>query len=229
MNISLLQFTIVVIGDKHNPTIVDRHFLQLQKIVPKTWLSEVDDDKVITTPMLARVPYKNGVLIQVEPQRAQFCDASTRDPGKSEIARVAGDFVTVLRHVHYKSVGINFNCLIEMPAPESYLIKRFLKAGDWQTQENELNSIGLRMIYGINDGFLTISMDAGVAVRRDDPQGQERPVMFLNANIHRDCQDYPAAEIIKKHLESVASDWIMFQKLAGKLLDGSQVRHEVDK
>ena len=67
MEPDLLQFSIVVRGESHNPTVLNPDFLAIQGIIPHAWGWKVQQ-KVITTPMVAMVEYANGVSLQVQPE-----------------------------------------------------------------------------------------------------------------------------------------------------------------
>ena len=54
----LFQFSGVVVGQAHNPTILNPDFLAAEGIVPKSWNWSVSE--TITTPPLAMVRYSNG-------------------------------------------------------------------------------------------------------------------------------------------------------------------------
>ena len=61
MTARLFQFSGVVVGQAHNPTILNPDFLAAEGIVPKSWNWSVSE--TITTPPLAMVRYANGATI----------------------------------------------------------------------------------------------------------------------------------------------------------------------
>jgi hypothetical protein len=207
MEIQLVSSNVVVLGDRHNPTIVNRDFLEIQNIVPKDWGWEVLTDEVITIPPFAQVPFKNGVIVQVEPHKAQFMDQNIGDPKESKIVDIAIRFVHTLKHVRYKAVGINFNCLYEVERPEEFIINRFLRKGDWSGNRWPLKSIGIKMAYAIGESILNLQIDPGTARYKADASGRDRNVLLLNANFHRDCSQYPADDEIEAHLQHYMGDW----------------------
>ena len=77
MTLRLIQFSGVVLGQFHNPTILNPNFLETEGIVPKSWDWKVS--KNITTPPLAVVTYTNGVTITVEPNKLQVTDLKVAD------------------------------------------------------------------------------------------------------------------------------------------------------
>lgn len=66
-----LEFSVVVVANDHNPTILNPDFLERQQIVPQTWGWKVADP-AITTPPFAMVVYDSGVTVSVEPNKLQI-------------------------------------------------------------------------------------------------------------------------------------------------------------
>jgi len=214
----LINYSIVISGNLHNPTIINRDFLSIQGIIPKEWNWEVEDDGVITTPPLAQVPYSNGVVIQVEPHKAQFSEKKIEDPGKSKIANIATQFARTLKYVKYGAVGINFRCLFEIPSPEEFIQHRFLQNGKWNNSRHPIKAVGFRFVFEIQEGKVTISLDAGTAKISSENSELELPVVIVDANFHRECTDYPADDQIEAYLKCVDNDWNLFQTIANDLL-----------
>ena len=128
MTARLFQFSGVVVGQAHNPTILNPDFLAAEGIVPKSWNWSVSE--TITTPPLAIVRYSNGTTITVEPHKLQVTDPNAENgPHNSKVIEIASAYVRVLPHVRYTASGNNFQSLIQRDAPEEYLKSRFLKVG----------------------------------------------------------------------------------------------------
>ena len=115
----LFQFSGVVVGQAHNPTILNPDFLAAEGIVPKSWNWSVSE--TITTPPLSMVRYMNGVTITVEPNKLQVTDPNVENgPGDSKVTEIASEYVRVLPHVRYTASGNNFQSLIHRDSPEEY-------------------------------------------------------------------------------------------------------------
>src|SRR2546428_392286 len=111
METHLIQFSVVVVGEAHNPTILNPDFLAIREIVPKEWGWEVLSP-AITTPPFAIVRYTNRVSITVEHGKLQVADLGVGDdPTGSKAAEIARRYVNTLPHVRYTAVGINFHSI----------------------------------------------------------------------------------------------------------------------
>jgi hypothetical protein len=212
MNVQLVQFSIVVSGQSHNPTLLNPDFLAIHDIVPQNWGWELAPDP-FTTPPLAQVRYTNGVSITVQHNKLQVVDLRAGDdPTASKASEIVRAYVTTLPHVRYTAVGINFQTIVEISDPQAYLKNRFLKAGPWEKSAYPISAVGLRLVYPLAEhGRLVLSLDAGEVESVGEAGKEMRKVVIANANFHRDCQGYPAAEQVKTYLSHVSHDWSMYQ------------------
>ncbi len=211
MEAQLIQFSTVVVGKIHNPSILNPDFLSVNGIVPNDWGWEVAE--TVTTPPFAVVRYANGVAVTVEFNKLQVTDVDVRDdPTTSKAAEIATNYVHTLPHVRYTAAGLNFQTVVAVESPETYLKERFVKAGPWNTEKRQLSAAGLRLVYALgNEGRVTLSLDAGEAQNSGDKT--KKKVVIANANFHRDCGEHPDHEQVAKHLTNVANDWSMYREL----------------
>ena len=217
----LIQFSLVVVGKAHNPTILNPDFLALRNIVPAGWAWKVAE--TITTPPVAIVRYDNGLAITVEPDKLQVTDPGITDenPTRSRAAEITGAYVSTLPHVRYTAVGINFQSVVEMESAEKYLKDRFLRPGPWVSPGHPVSAAGFRLLYSLEGGGrLTLSLDAGQVERTDQEEEEKRKVhaVIANANFHRECQSCPSDEEVVDHLKNVPADWNMHRSLLSELL-----------
>ncbi|MBN1488809.1 MAG: hypothetical protein JXA69_02740 [Phycisphaerae bacterium] len=221
MNAQLIQLSVVVVGKAHNPTILNPDFLALRGIVPPDWGWEVDE--TITTPPFAIVRYKSGVAVNVEPNKLQVTDMlADADPTQSKAAEVAEAYVVTLPHVRYTAVGLNFHSVIEVDSPETYLKKRFLKKGKWDSPSHSVVAAGFRLVYAVAPtGRVTLSLDAG-EVQKAGSKDTKSSVIIANANFHRTCSDYPAEGQVCEYLHQLRSDWSMYQTLIADVLEAEE-------
>ncbi|MCH8880811.1 MAG: hypothetical protein IID34_13140 [Planctomycetes bacterium] len=207
----LIQFSTVVAGNTHNPSILNPDFLVAQDIVPEGWGWKLAEN--FTTPPMAIVRYEQGVSITIEPNRLQVIDVGLDgDPTASKAADIASAYASALPHVHYTSVGINFQSILEASSPEEFLKARFVRKGAWDTSQRPLYAAGLRLVYQLPGGVrVTLSLDAGEAVKPGETQ--KRPVVIARANFNRDCEGHPAHSQVEQHLSNVSADWATYQEL----------------
>ena len=213
----LVQFSVVVVGDAHNPTILNPDFLASRRIVPKSWGWEVAE--TITTPPLAMVRYENGVNVTVEQNKIQIADPNVEDgPERSKITEIAAAYVEILPHVRYTAVGNNFQGLIPQPNPGDYLKERFFKEGEWTKSPSDLDAVGLKLSYPlVPAGRLVLAIDAAEATLPNKDDHEE--VVVCNANFSRDCGDHPASDKAVEHLNLVMRDWNTYKQALKSLFE----------
>jgi hypothetical protein len=204
MKRTVFQFSSVVVSEAHNPTILNPNFLETEGIVPKSWGWEVVD--TITTPPFAMVRYSNGITITVEQNKLQVTDSGVGTGIKSSKAtEIAWGYVKTLRHAHYTAVGNNFQTLIQAKSPDAYLKKHFLKKGPWDGASRALDAVGVRLVYSLNPGRFTLSIDSGKA--KTSESATEQAVIIANANFDRNCGSHPAFKQVSVLLKKAIDDW----------------------
>jgi hypothetical protein len=223
MDSELLQFSVVVRGDSHNPTILNPDFLAIQGIVPHAWGWEVAQP-VITTPMMAIVQYATGVSIQVQSENLQVAAAGEQaNPKRSKVPDIVRGYVTTLPHVRYTGLGINFHSAIIMENPAETIRDKFLKKGPWSTKR-ELGGAGVRLVYPLEtSGRVLLSVDGGnIQQRGKDDKPVPRRAMLINANFHRDLPTHAPTAEISAQLDGIDADWALYQELLGYLLSSGE-------
>ena len=194
MKPKLLQFSLVVRGETHNPSILNPDFLSVQGIVPTSWKWE--SRQTMTTPMASSVEYANHVSIQVTAESLQVVgEVEDGDSFSDKIPEVARRYVETLPHVRYTALGINFHSALSVGNPGESIRDRFMTDGPWRS---EAVAAGVRLEYALSDGRLRISVDGG-------KRGEEEAILVC-ANFHRDLTEHPATDQIKGHLDRVQAD-----------------------
>lgn len=209
MDFEHIQFSTVVSAKSHNPSILNPDFLRMQRIVHDSWNWEVAE--TVSTPAVSFVRYTNGVQLTVHEKSLQVVDIE-KDPASSNAAEIAMAYVHVLSHVHYLAAGINFQTIVRVPSPDSYLRDRFVKPGPWNSDAHRLKAAGVRLVYPLppEGGRFVLSLDGGTTKKRDTPETNE-PVIIANANFHRPCTTQPSSEELLAHLAHVKEDWSLYQ------------------
>lgn len=215
MQPQLIQFSTVVVGQMHNPSILNPDFLATNAIVQPAWAWEVSE--TITTPPFATVRYSSGIAVTVEFNKLQVTDVNSSDPTASKAAEIAAAYVKTLPHVRYAAIGMNFQSILELASPEGFLRDRFIKPGPWHGPKHQLSAAGIRLVYTLPDaGRVTLSLDAGEAQRSDEPS--KKKVLVANANFHRDCDEHPAHPQVAKYFSNVAEAWSTYRTLLSDAL-----------
>jgi len=211
MDAQLLQFSVVVVGRTHNPSLLNPDFLVINNIVQKAWGWEVAE--TITTPPLAMVRYTTGVTVTVEHNKFQVADVDVRNkPIQSKAAAIARCYVETLPHVRYTAVGLNFQSAVDAEIPGQLLKERFLKPGAWDGPGHTVAGVGLRLVYPLDGGGrLVMSLDAGETEKIEGDKTCKKSVVLVNGNFHKDCQSYPAKDQVLKYIDEAGKHWITYQ------------------
>lgn len=223
MKIRHLEFSVVLVANDHNPTILNPDFLALRDIVPAGWGWKLVGH-AITTPPFATVAYDSGVTIIIQPNSLQVSDNSGKAEPSSKPIEIARTYVEVLPHVRYSAVGINFRSVAEQAEAEAFLKHRFLKSGPWDSESYKLQGFGLKLVYPLDSGRLVLSLDSAIVPERSEGQTQQTHGVIVYANFHRDCQGYPTDKQIIEHLAKADRDWTFYKNTLSKLLDDTPQR-----
>ena len=199
MEIILTNFSIVVLAQAHNPSILNPDFLKNNKIVDANFTPK----DVICTPPVAQVSFHEGISIIADFERLQFIDhVSERIPHNSQISEIATRYISALPHVRYTAIGINFIghylCKSTNNA-SSYISDKFIKEGFWLSAGDELTNVGLKFVYLFGKIKCTISMESAEVIK---PETGKVPAILINANYNLDVKDSNIQEI-----KAFISDW----------------------
>jgi len=190
---------VVVVANQHNPSILHPAFLESEKIVPADWKLAEDP---VCTPVFASVKYKNNIAFIVEAPRLQIRDEKpTGDTDFFRTSNLAIKYVEKLPHVSYSAVGFNVYAFIEHLNPDIFLTDMFLKTGFWNDNNTKPESIGLRLVYPIENGHFRLSCNAG---KIKPPDIEEKEGILLNANFHTDIHEESKTKKIEQIKESIS-------------------------
>lgn len=183
MNFGLNNFSIVILAQAHNPTILNPDFLKNQGIIE----SSFTPNNVICTPPVAQVTYKEGITIMAEFEKLQFIDTiPSRIPFESPIPEISKKYINALPHVRYTAVGLNFIGHYRCKDKEfalAFLPKKFLKDGAWNTYGDNIPYVGLKFIYKLKNVTCTLNLDTTEVIL---PNQQPLPIIGITANYHLD-------------------------------------------
>lgn len=120
-----LAFSMVILSEQNNPSILTPDFLKETNIVNKDWLL---DDNIFCTPQFANIGYKNGVRFSLDCQSLSVVDIA---PNGDEfpVPDIATKFIEAVPLVKYHSLGINFDGLVAFNDPKHgkrFMIEKFL-------------------------------------------------------------------------------------------------------
>ena len=185
MNLTLSNFSIVVLAQAHNPSILNPDFLKNNDIVSTDFKTK----NVICTPPVAQVVYEEGISIVAEFERLQFIDTILeRIPESTPIPGIAARYIETLPHVRYTACGINFAghfLFKDKDSARSFISEKFIKPGPWLLQ-NEATDIGVTFTYSIGNTKRAVSLKPGEI---QGPDGVMFPGILVNANYHLDITE----------------------------------------
>jgi len=211
-HLNFVSFSVVVAASNHNPTILNPEFLYSRKIVPK----EFEVENTFTTPPLSVVTFKEGVSIEVELNRLQVSEQARGDYSlNSHVPSIATKYVSLLPHVRFSGVGINWAGFVLNEEPANWLKDRFVAGGPWREPTNILLDMGIRFTYSVAEAKCKLSLSDGEAAIAGE---QNRPAVLVNVNYHHDILEYPGdkdvIKVIRKwkeyysHLKTIVHDVI---------------------
>jgi len=179
--IELTHFSVVVLAQAHNPTILNPDFLKHNNIVSEKFTVK----NFICTPPIAQVSYAEGISIVAEFEKIQFIDETAeRLPNQSPIPTIAIKYIETLPHVNYTAAGINFIGHFKFKDVESvrtFLIKKFVKDGPWLLSKDEIVNVGLNFVYSDGNTKRNININPGEYKKAGN---EPIPVIALRYNHH---------------------------------------------
>jgi hypothetical protein len=210
MNFNLDNFSIVVLAQAHNPSILNPDFLKNNGIIDPLF----KPNNIICTPPVAQVSYVEGISIMAEFEKLQFIDTlKTRIPFESPVPEIAIKYIKILPYVRYTAVGLNFMGHYLCKDNElalSFLPNKFLKDGSWNTFGDSLPKVGLKFIYSLKNLKCTVNMDTTELIR---PNELPQPIIGITANYHLDSNSM-------EEISSFISNWkTQFNHLSMIILD----------
>lgn len=199
--IILHEIAVVIVGENHNPSILNPDFLWHNDIVPEGL--EVSGP-VIGTPAFSRVVYASGLRIDSEPGRISFAE-SIRGGQPPVCPGVARRYLRAVPHVRYTAVGVNPGTILD--ATGQFAPAGLLKAGSRMQFDGVSPSAEIMLIYRLDGQTVNLTVKTG-----RDPNGVKKVVAF-HGNFHRNIEgekseSHMVAHAIVGEWEKYAADFI---------------------
>ncbi|MFV1977552.1 MAG: hypothetical protein ACC651_17565 [Candidatus Scalindua sp.] len=179
--LQLENVSIVVLSESNNPSLLNPDFLAGNGIVPGSWSIQ----QVLVTPPIAMVSYTNGVTITVEEKKLQITAARPAEINwQSELARIAVTYLTILKHVHYQSVGLNIVMTrATSTEPDKAIVNNILQKGPWLEFGNGISGTEVKFQYAKSQPTLQIAIQGA---SKTDDSGTQQHVFLFTANFHHE-------------------------------------------
>jgi hypothetical protein len=181
--LEVLNTSVVVTADSHNPSILHPSFLVAEGIVPSKWALA---EPPICTPAISVVKFRNGVVFSVESGKFQVLQNAPVDTRSDVVPTLAARYVEKLPYVRYTAVGINLTGVYEMRVAERLLIDRFIRSGPWSDDKLHLKSVGIRFVFDALGAVFRLSFDPGKITNLEKPEEKTGVVVAGNYNFDVD-------------------------------------------
>ena len=176
----LVEFSIVVVAQSNNPTLLNPDFLRHNGIV-SSHRALHGEQPPLTTPIFSQVTFEDGLVVRADPERITF--AQTGDPlvrDDIDSPSVAKGYLRTVPHVPYTALGLNPKVVIWNP-PFARLSKMLRTEGNWMTFGSHVPSFELKTTYRMADRQLALTLQEAETKRGD--------ALICTANIHREVKE----------------------------------------
>jgi hypothetical protein len=207
MNSSFItQEVSIVIAAPQSPDMLREDLLKYSGIIPNDWQMS---RQPMVSPQLSQLAFENGCSIAAQPDRVMFLEAiGDKDPEKVVIGDVARKYVETMKAADYQAVGINFRSYVPYPgapdAADEYVSSQLLAAGDWQQFGKEPVRAALNLLYTIDRGQLTLSVNSATM---QPPEQEPLPILLFSGNFNYDITDIPNDKRIPT-MSAMIDNWI---------------------
>lgn len=193
----IYKTSIVVIADQHNPTILHPSFLKSEEIIPS---SEGVSEDIICTPPFSMVKTTSGINFVAELNKLQLTDEQPPENiSGSKIKNYALNYIRALPHVKYKAVGINYNYILPVDRHQDYVKERFLKRGNWFSDELNPSQVSLKLVYPTESSLIIrFSINSGQVSH----SGNQYDGVIVDGNYHEDLVEDSAFKQLLSRIEN---------------------------
>ena len=181
MRIDLIEFSVVVVAQSNNPTILNPDFLKHNGIV-SAGRDLHREQPPLTTPMFSQVAFEDGLVVRADPATIAFMQAAdVLAHGDIDGPTVAKGYLKTVPHVRYTALGLNPKAVIRNP-PFARLSKMLRTEGSWMTSGSSTPGFELKVTYPLSGRRLALTLQEAQTKQGDD-------VLLCTANIHREIEE----------------------------------------
>jgi hypothetical protein len=202
----ITQEVSIVLAVQQSPIMLREDLLKYSGIIPGDW--QLSRQPVVGE-QLGQLAFENGCSIASQPDRVMFLETiGDKDPEKVLIGDVARKYVETMKAADYQAVGINFRCYVPYPtdpdAADQYVCSQLLAPGDWQNFGKDQVRAALNLLYTLDRGQLTLSVNSA----NIQQSGQEQlPILLFAGNFNYEIKDIPAEKRILT-MSAMIDNWI---------------------
>ncbi len=215
-SIKLIGFSVVLVSQSNNPSILHPDFLRYNEIVSPGLPVQGDP---ITTPAFSQVTFEGGLSVRSDPNRVIFEQAGDPLATKDVLCpEIASRYLQKMPRVSYNAVGINPKGYRVSPAAAPEKISTvLLNKGASLSFKDMHPEIQLKTIYKYESRMIVLEIIEAKKQINDEP---EIHGILFQANIHRDIpamNPQKRVELMSKILTSWKDDLSDFDALVAKL------------
>ncbi len=211
-NVEVRDFSIVLVADNQNPSILNPDFLKYNHIVPTDWELAMPP---ICTPPVSQVVFKNGVNIVAQSDRVSFWEVFAPEQIALIVPEISSKYVDAVPYVNYRSVGININAHVineKTPDNQDIVLSKLITAGSWKNFQGKSPNAVVQFMYTLDNTNFTIVIQEALIQKIPDTE----PLSVINfaANFHRELvgSTYPEkTSHIKNVIQSCETDFQTFK------------------
>ena len=181
MRIDLVEFSIVVVAQSNNPTILNPDFLKHNGIV-SVRRDLHREQPPLTTPMFSQVAFEDGLVVRADPATIAFHQAAdVLARGDIDGPAVAKGYLRTVPHVPYTALGLNPKVLIRNP-PFVRMSKVLHAEGNWMMAGTCVPRFELKATYELSGRQIALTLQDVQTKQGDD-------ALLCTANIHREVEE----------------------------------------
>lgn len=218
------EFSIVVVAQSHNPTILNPDFLKLNEIVPKDWV--LAEPPVCIPPGFAQVMFANGVSITAQLDKIIFLESLKTNCTGIGIHTIAKNYIKTLPHVDYRAIGINpkGHILLKENQIQEYLADTFLAPGSWRKIGKAPMKAQLKLTYTLDKCLCTITISEGIM--QPSPEITQRSVLLIEGNFHHEINGNTKDIKLEKACQVIddrENFFKMYREMVRQIMDNKEV------
>lgn len=178
--LSIYEFSVVLLARNQNPTLLNWDFLRYSGIVPQDW-------ELAATPTYTQqgnqLIFNNGLRIVSDSSRTVFLENVIAKPSNDILAaKIAQLYTQVLPYAEYEGMGINVTGIVtfrEQPQiAQSYLAKNLLAYGNWLEFGTQVAKVDLNIAYTLEQGNLNLQINQ-IEIQQEEQEGKIPAIRFF--------------------------------------------------
>ena len=185
-DVKLFEFSVVLVANEHNPTIINRDFLLNNGIVVEQ--RPLDEPPPFSTPATSQVAFDSGLTVRGDRKRVVF--EQSGEPLSIEdvlCAEIAKRYLKTIPHVNYTAIGVNpKGYRVLAGRPSDGVAGALIDNGTWMKHRSAVPSFGLKATYQYDAKKITLDIFEGEVIEADQEKVR---ILALQGNIHRDIQE----------------------------------------